>query len=128
MVPLKPSNLWDKFLYVFFNVECTQNLEKRDGSFEHVPKLICAQQKCYKCEAVGDFSADCRQCEKHVHIFWQDPVGKFIDYLRHSRLFADKVYVISHNSRGYGAQFLLRRFLELRWAPDMIMEGAKFLV
>jgi hypothetical protein len=42
------------------------------------------------------------------------PVGKFVDYLRLSRPFADKIYVILHNSRGYDAQFLLRRFLELR--------------
>ena len=31
------------------------------------------------------------------------PVGKFIDYLRQSRPFADTFYVISHISRGYDA-------------------------
>jgi len=75
-----------------------------------------------KCETVGDVNVDCEQCGKRVHTFWQDPVGKFIDYLRLSRPFADKIYVISHNSRG---QFLLRRFLELRWEPKLIMDGSK---
>ena len=60
-------------------------------------------------------------------MFWQDPVGRCIDYLRLSRQFADKIYVISHNSRGYDAQFLLRRFLELRWVPKLIMDGTKIL-
>ena len=98
-------------------MECTQDLEYRDGSFEHVPNLICVQQMCCKREDVDDLSVDCEQCGKRVHVFWQDTVGKFIDYLRQSRPFADNVYVISHNSRGYDAQFLLRRFLEHEMGP-----------
>jgi len=88
---LKPSKLSNNYLYVFFNTECTQNLQKRDGSSEHVTNLICAQQMCCKCEAVEDVNVDCEQCGKRVHLFWQDPVGKFIDYLRLSRPFADKI-------------------------------------
>jgi len=57
----------------------------------------------------------------------KDPEGKFIEYLRQSRPFAYKIYVITHNSRGYDAQFLLRKFLELRWTPQMIMDGTKIL-
>jgi len=127
VAPLKPSKLSNKYLYVFFDTECTQDLEKCDGSFEHVPNLICAQQMCSKCEVVDDVNVDCEQCGKRVHTFWQDPVGKFTDYLRLSRPFADKIYVISHNSRGYDAQFLLRRFVELRWEPKLIMDGSKIL-
>ena len=76
---------------------------------------------------MDDLSVDCEQCEKRVHVFWQDLVGKFIDYLWQSRAFVEKVYVISRNSRGYKAQFLLRRFLELRWLPNLIMDGTKIL-
>ena len=128
--PLKPSKLTDRFLYVFFDTECTQDLEKHDGSFEHIPNLIhvCAQQICSKCEALDDLNVDCTQCGKRTHVFWaEDPVGKFIDLLRQSRPFADKIYVISHNSRGYDAQFLLRKFLALRWTPQLIWRLPKFL-
>jgi len=52
---------------------------------------------------------------------------QIFDYLRLSRPFADKVYVISHTSRGYDAQFLIRKFLELRWEPKLIMDGGKIL-
>ena len=127
VAPLKPSKLSDKFLYVFFHAECTQDLEKRVGSFENVPNLICVQQMCSKCEAVDDLSVDYQQCGKRGNKFWQDLVSKFIDYLRPSRPFADKVYVISHNSRGYDAQFLLTKFLELRRTPQLIMDGSKIL-
>ena len=102
---------------MFFDTECTQDFERCDGSFEHIPKLICAQQMCSECETVDDLSVDCEQWGKRTHMFWQESVGKFIDYLRLSRPFPDKIYVISHNSRGYDSQFLLRRFLEIRWVP-----------
>jgi hypothetical protein len=60
-------------------------------------------------------------------ILAEDPEGKIIDYLRQSRQFADKIYVISHNFRGYDAQFMIRKFLKLRWKPKLIMDGAKIL-
>ena len=110
MGALKPSKLSDKCLYVFFDTECTQDLEKRDGPFEHVPNHICAQQMCCKCEAMDDLSVDCERCGKRIHVFWQDHVGKFIDYLRQSRPFAEKVYVISHNSCGYDTSFFSEGF------------------
>ena len=40
--PLIPSKLSNKYLYVFFDTECTQDLEKCYGSFEHVPNLMCS--------------------------------------------------------------------------------------
>jgi hypothetical protein len=58
MAPLKPSKLSNE-VYVRFDTECTQDVEKRDGSFEHVPNLICAQQMCSKYEAVEDVNIDC---------------------------------------------------------------------
>jgi hypothetical protein len=69
VVPLKPSRLTDKFMYVFFDMEWTQDLAKCVGSFEHIPNLICTQQMCSKCEAVDDMSVDCEQCGKRTHIF-----------------------------------------------------------
>ena len=75
---------------------------------------------------MDDLIVDCEQCGKRTHIFWQDPVGKFIvtsgcpDHLLIR-------FVISHKSRGYNAQFMLRRFLELRWVPQLIMDGTKVL-
>ena len=79
-------------MYVFFDTECTHGFENHDGSFEHIPNLVCAQQMFSNCEAVDDLSVDCKQCGKRTHVFWaKDPVGKFIDYLRQSRPFADKI-------------------------------------
>jgi hypothetical protein len=91
VAPLKLGILSNKYLYVFFDTECTQYLKKRNGPFEHVPILSCAQQMCCKCEAVEKINVHCEQYRKRVHSFWQEPVCKFIVYLRLSRQFADKV-------------------------------------
>jgi len=107
VVPLKPSKQSNKYLYVLLDTECTQDHEKCDVSFEHGPYLICVQQICCKCEAVEDVNVDCEQCGKRVHSFWQETLSKFVDYLLLSRPVTDKVYVISHNSRGYEAKFFL---------------------
>jgi len=118
VAPLKPSKFLDRFMYVFFDTKCTQDLEKRDCSFEHVPNVICARQMCSKCEGVDYFSVDYEQCGKRIHAFWQEHVVKFIHYLRQSRPFAGKFYVISQTPRGQDAQFLLRSFFELRWGRN----------
>ena len=57
------------------------------------------------CEAVKDMNLDYEQCCKGTLLLWQDLVGTFIDYLRQSRPFADKIYVLSHNSRFYSENF-----------------------
>ena len=82
MAPLKPSKLTDRFMYVFFNTECTQDIQKHDGSFEHIPNLISSQQICCKCEAVDDLSVDFTHCGKRTHVFrTEHHVFNFIDYL-----------------------------------------------
>jgi len=45
-----------------------------------------------KCEAADDLSVDCKQCGKRAHVFWAEtPIDKFIDFLRHSTILADKI-------------------------------------
>jgi hypothetical protein len=82
---------------------------------------------CSKCIAKDDMNTDCTQCGKHTHVLCEEPVVKFIDYRRQSRSFADKIYIISHTSRGYDEQFLLQMFLELRWIHKLIIDGTKIL-
>jgi hypothetical protein len=69
-----------------------------------------------------------KQCGKHTHVFWaEEHLGKFIDYLRQSSTFAERIRVISHNTRGYDAHLLLRKFLELRWTPQLIINSTIIL-
>jgi hypothetical protein len=68
VAPLKPSKVTD------FDTDCTLDLEKRFGSFEHIPNLKCAQHMYSKCEAVDDLSIDCKKCGDRIHIFLEDTV------------------------------------------------------
>jgi hypothetical protein len=105
VAPLKPGQLSHRFMYVLFDMECTVVLEQRDGYFEHEPNRICDQQMCSNCEAIEDLNIDCSQSGTRVHVFRQDHIGKFIEYLLQFRTFADKIYVISHNYGGYDTEF-----------------------
>ena len=87
-------------MFVVFDTDCTQDFEKRDGTFEHVPNLIRAHQMFSKREAIEDINIDCEERGMRVHVFWEEPIGKFIEYLWLSRSFPDKIYSISHNCLG----------------------------
>ena len=54
VAPLTASKISDKYMYVFFDTEYTQDLARDDGSFGHIPNLICAQQMCSECQTVDD--------------------------------------------------------------------------
>ena len=125
MVSLKRSRLIDRFKCVFFNTECTKDTENINGSFELISNLIYVHQMCSICESLNDLRIDCEQWRKLTHIFWKNIVCLFVKYLRLSRPFSDNVYVISHTSRGYDAELLMRRFLELKWLPKLISDGTK---
>ena len=95
MTALNPSKLSNKYMFVFFDTERTQDLEKFEGTFERVPNFTCAQQMCAKCGAIEDMNIDCEQCGKRLHVLRKEPIGKFIDHLRLSRPFADKICYFS---------------------------------
>jgi hypothetical protein len=46
---------------------------------------------CSKCEAVDGLNNDCEQCGKSVHVFCKVPISRFIEYLRPSRPFANRI-------------------------------------
>jgi hypothetical protein len=49
---------------------------------------------------MDDLCVDCEQGGKRTHVFsTENSVGKYIEYLRLSKPFADKIYVISYYSR-----------------------------
>ena len=66
---LKRSRLVKNFMFFFFNTEWTQDLEKRVGSFEYEYQLRTMRQAC--------------------HLFWEDSISNFIEYLLLSRSFVD---------------------------------------
>jgi len=80
MRPLKdvlPANA-NNVLYIFYDFETTQNKRYCDTAKEHVPKLLCVQQFCARCEEIEDCSIDSDRCGWRSHLFWNDPVGDLL--------------------------------------------------
>jgi hypothetical protein len=83
---LTPSKLSDKYMYVFFDTKCTQDLTRNDGTFGHIPNLICVQQMCSECQSMNDMETDCEQCRKPTRvlggtsrqIYWLSPAAQTI--------------------------------------------------
>ena len=128
MAPLKPSKLTDRFKYVFLDTECAQDLAKHDWSFAHIPNLICAQQMCFKSEAVYDLNVDCKQWGKRTHVFWaEDPVGDFllspaVQTIRRQNLSFHITLVDTTHS------FCYKSFWNLDWHHNLCWRVLKFLI
>ena len=81
--PLKdvlPANA-DKVLYVYYDLEYTQNKRYSDTAKAHVPKLVCFQHFCARCEDV-ESNIDCARCGRRMHYFLEDTVGELLTSVR----------------------------------------------
>jgi hypothetical protein len=75
----------DGVLYVFYGFETTQNTRYSNTAWLHVPKLVCIQQFCSRCESSDNVDEDCTRCGKRKHSFWEDPVGDMLGSLCEER-------------------------------------------
>jgi len=48
----------ERVLYVFYDFETTQDTKRSDTTNKYVPKLVCLQQFCSKCENISDIRHD----------------------------------------------------------------------
>jgi hypothetical protein len=114
----------DRVLYVFYDFETTQNTACSETSFLHVPNLVCVQQLC---ENETDIDVRFVTCGVRRHSFWTDPVVELITYLHETRPWADRIVYIAHNAKALDLHFVLNRVIQLKWTPDLIMNGQKIM-
>ena len=117
----------ERVLYVFYDFENSQDTKHSDTTNEHVPKLVCLQQFCSKCENMSDIRQDCIQCGKRIHTFWDDPVGDMLIYLCESRPWAEKIVVIAHNAKAFDLHIILNRAVLMKWQVELITNGLKII-
>jgi hypothetical protein len=110
----------DKVLFVFYDIETTQDTEVSESATLHVPNLVCVQQFCSLCDACADIDVDCARCGKRRHSFWEDPVGDLLSYLCESRPWVSKVVAIAHNAKAFDCHFILNRAILMKWKPELI--------
>ena len=123
--PQIPSS--EKVLYVFYDIETTQDTPYSTNAFLHVPNLICVQQFCTKCQHVDDINIPCDHCGTRKHSFWDTPVKAFIDYLCTPRDKINKIIAIAHNAKSFDLQFILNYMISLKWTPNILLNGTKIV-
>ena len=123
MRPLKDvlPSVGDKVLYVFCDLETTQNTRYSDKSTLHVPDLVCVQQFCSQCEDAED-GGDCVRCGQRKHSFWDDPVGDLLSYLFEPRPWVNKIVAIALNAKAFDLHFILNKAIMLKWQSKLIMK------
>jgi len=65
------------------------------------------------------------QWGKRKHSFLEDPVGSMLLHLLEPRPWANKIFIIAHNSKVFDLHFILNRAIMLKWKPELIMNGLK---
>ena len=116
-----------KVLYVFYDLETTQDTPYSDNAFLHVPNLVCAQQFCSACISVDDVNTPCNACGVRKWAFWQKPIEEFVNYLRKPRKNIEKIIAIAHNAKSFDSQFILNYMIKLKWTPNILLNGTKII-
>lgn len=120
-----------KFMYVFFDFECTQDSPAdRPGYTIHKPNLCVAEQMCYECIGQVDMSIPCGTCGVRQHVFEGDEtLDDFMRYVVQPRTDFKKIVMVAHNMKSYDGQFILNHMLtKLNWTPEVITTGTKIQV
>ena len=119
----------DDFIFIFYDLECTQDRLIEGEMYLHEPVLCVAQQSCHHC--MNDESLnECEVCGVREHVFTDEPIKEFVEYLL-SREFQKRfeyVRVLSHNGKRYDNNFILRHILnEMGVPPNVVMNGNQLL-
>jgi len=67
------------------------------------------------------------RCGKRHHSFYDDPVEDLLTYLCESRPWCNKIVAIAHNANAFDSQFILKRAIFMKWNPQVILSGLKFI-
>lgn len=96
----RPEN--EKFIYIFFDFECTQNTPSPSNpdAFVHTPNFCAAQQVCYRCVSESDMERGCAQCGVRQHVFsGAETLEHFMAYLTQPRMSFSRIILIAHNMK-----------------------------
>ena len=116
-----------KVLYVFYDIETTEDTVFTATSFMHVPNLLYAQQLCAACIDVDSVDTPCSVCGIRKWSFWERHVEEFTDYLCKPRNNIDKIVAIAHNAKSFDSQFLLNHTIKRKLTPNILFNGTKII-
>ncbi|XP_050512049.1 uncharacterized protein LOC126888071 [Diabrotica virgifera virgifera] len=122
---LPPSS---DFLFIFYDLETSQEKILADGSLLQEPNLCVFNQRCYKClpEMKLVFCQSCGFRQKILRGL--DVISLFMNHILQIRKKFKNVVVLAHNGGGFDHQFILNYILtKTDLTPDLIMRGTKLV-
>ncbi|XP_031338670.1 uncharacterized protein LOC116167447, partial [Photinus pyralis] len=121
-------NLKD-FLFIFYDLECTQDKKFSELKTLHEPNLCVFNQRCEMClndpleKIIFNNCAVRRQILK-----FSDVIERFVHYILEIKKRFKRVIVLAHNGQAYDHQFILNYILtKTKFKPEMIMRGSKII-
>lgn len=136
-IPFTPpkSTKFNTELYVFFDLECSQNTQfpNNELKFIHKPNLCVAHQACDICCENDNIDIQCENCFNREHIFYDgDIIKKFMNYLGAIPERFKRITVLAHNLQKYDGHFILQYmyFAKEQWPLKedcLIINGTKIL-
>ncbi len=114
----------EKFVMVFFDLECTQDTLRQNDEYQHVPNLCVSDHACNECITNGSSEEFCSNCEGSSKVFSTEKcVDNFLDFLDD---FEDqRVICIAHNLSVYDGMFILNALSKREFEPEPIIVGWK---
>jgi len=74
-----------------------------------------------------DIDEDWERSGKRKHSFWDGPIGDLLSYLCEPRPWVNRVVTIAHNAKASDSQFILNRAIQMKWKPELILNGLKIV-
>lgn len=129
-----PQN--DNPLYIFYDLECTQE-ERMPGTnkFIHKPNLCIAHKVCNMCKHEPLAESTCSNCgvrEKVIEITDNNNciITSFLEFIISLHPKFNRIAIIAHNMGGYDGHFLLKKIIQdiNAWTPKVLMNGNKIIL
>lgn len=116
------------FLFVFYDLETTQEKVQPDGSVLQEPNLCVFQQCCDLC--IKSDIKICNKCGVRLQVLQcDDPISPFVHHVLTLRKKFRNVVVLAHNGGGFDHQFVLNYILtKSDLKPSLIMRGTKLVL
>lgn len=133
----KPKTLKNR-VFVFFDLECTQELERGLSGPEHITNLCITQIVCEKCLQYNEKTYSCSNCVQRENIFpetcFRNCNGDCVLYKLFAYIFellqkGLNVILVGHNMGLYDGhillQYIFRNIKIFHAKPEIIVNGTK---
>lgn len=131
----KPPRKGDNPLYIFYDLECTQEIcMPGTTKYIHKPNLCIVHKVCNVCKKDTNSDNVCPNCgtrEKIIELSENNCIiTSFLKFLTSLPTKFNRIAIIAHNMGHYDGHFVLKQIIQdsYSWFPKVIMNGNKILL